>query len=189
MWLGFGLAIIERRGASYVFYSLVLHGAALSCTITSSRHKVVEQLQPIAINYSTKEPRKNTKKTQKNLNLKPKGSHRIGSPDYLRTKRPLGITLTAQHFLERLKAHIEPSWKTFLGRTEIAPVSCSTTLYIDADKYGTVLAINTVKNNCPERIKAAAIEAIKYCNLIPPPKILLAPNGIFELEWTFTIRK
>lgn len=167
----------------------MLHGAALSCAITPSKHKNVEHLQPIAVIYSTKESRKNTKKTQKNLNLKPKGSHRIGSPDYLRTKRPLGITLTAQHFLERLKAHIEPSWKTFLGRTGLPPVSCSTTLYVDADKYGTVLAVNPIKNDCPERIKNAAIEAVKYCNLIPPPKILLAPNGIFELEWTFTLHK
>jgi hypothetical protein len=170
-----------RRAASYLLWSLVLHGAAL---LGLPGVKMARQLQPIAITYSTKS---NQKPRHKKLNLSSKAEPRIGSAAYLRQNRALGTTLAAQYFLERLKAHIEPSWHMFVQRSGTTPVTCSTIVYIDAYPNGTAKLVYTVANSCPEALRNAAMEAIKYCNLIPVPKILLASSGLFELEWTFTL--
>lgn len=167
----------------------MLHGAALSCVLMPSKQKVVKQLQPIAINYSTRVQGKNTRKKQKALDLAPKGEPRIGSPDYLKRKRNLTDTITAINFLERLKAHIDPNWAHAIENSRAKLQPCSTTLYIDADKNGTVVYVAVVQNDCSDKLKHIAVNTVKSCNLLPPPKNLLAKSGLFELEWTFTIKR
>lgn len=175
---------MSPRVFSYLLWSLVLHGAALSWP---HENRNARQIQPIAINYSTKIQK--TKSGKKKLKLSPKAGPRIGSEAYLRQRRALGITAAAQNFLERLKAHIEPNWQFQVQQSGARPVSCSTTLYIDAYPNGTVLRVYTNMNNCPAALQAAAIKTIQTCNLLPAPKILLAKSGLFELSWTFTLTK
>jgi hypothetical protein len=168
-----------------LLFSSLLHGAAL---YSFGTRKNARQLQPIAINYSTGDKKKTKKPAGKKLNLNPASGPRVGSPDYLKQKRDLGTTLTALHFIERLHAHIDPNWHSNIDRARLPVKACSTVLNIDALPNGTIISIVTVQNNCSQKLKQVAIDTLWTCHLLPVPKNLISKNGLFELEWTFTIK-
>ncbi len=158
--------------------SVVLHGL-LALAFSAPPN------QPLAIDIEIK----TSKKIARKLHTKTgKVAPRFGSEGYRHTKRPLGDTLASEHYLERLHAHIDPNWQYFVRMTRLYAV-CETVLWIDADSIGTVTAVVVVQNTCPDRLKQAAIDAIYYANLLPPPKLLLDKQGVLKLEWVFKLSK
>lgn len=119
------------------------------------------------------------------LNLKPrKALARLGSSNY-NAEHSMTKALVAQNYLDRLHAHIDPNWQLQIFRAHMV-AHCSTVLNIDADSNGTIMTIVILQNNCPDRLRKAALDTLWACNLIPPPKSLL-DAGILRLEWTFQL--
>lgn len=161
--------------------SALLHGAALALALYSPRHKphVPPTVLEVTVVYKKPKPLK--------LKIAPV-LPRLGSDAYRHAQRSLGTTLASEHYLERLHQHIDPNWQYFVRMTRLYAV-CTTVLNVDANSLGTVTAIVVAQNSCPDQLKQAAIGALYYANLLPPPKLLLDAKGMLKLEWTFTLRK
>lgn len=113
---------------------------------------------------------------------------RLGSDAFRHTKRRLGDTLASEMYLERLHAHIDPNWHTLVLQAKVQ-ATCSTTLWVDADKIGTVTAVQVIQNDCPAKLRDAAVNTFWRANLLPPPSIFLDKHGGLKLEWTFVLKK
>lgn len=156
--------------------SVVLHGAVLFCG--PKRH--TPQARPIAVEVTIIAP--------KALKLRPlPQAPRLGSEAYKHQYRKLGHTAAAQHYLDRLHAHIDPHWHALVDRANMVR-TCSTVLHIDGNASGTVLSVLVVQNTCPPRLRQCAVDAVWQSGLIPPPKIFLDKAGVLKLEWTFNLK-
>lgn len=159
--------------------SCVLHGL---CTIAFWYKPAPVMHPPAPIEVQILAPKKHKKIPKFRLS-----SPRIGSTAYKYTKRSLGTTLASEHYLERLHAHIDPNWRYFVQQARQQQV-CTTVLNIDADSKGTVVEVVVVATTCSPKLKQAAIDAIWYANLLPPPSIFLDKTGLLKLEWTFSLK-
>lgn len=167
----------------YLLASLVLHGAVYCVALPA------KQRHPIAVEVTIKTRDVAPKSKQKKLKLTPvPTAPRLGSDAYRHGQRKMGDVLASEHYLERLHAHVDPNWRTFVNRTRVVAF-CQTVLNIDADANGTVLTVVVVQTTCPTLLTAAAVDAVKYCNLLPPPKMFLDKQGILKLEWSFTLKR
>ncbi len=113
---------------------------------------------------------------------------RLGSEAYQLAHTGLSHRLLSENYLARLHAHIDPNWRHNVEQSRMR-ATCSTTLNIDADKNGTVIALVVAANTCPQRLLAAATATMWACNLLPPPLPLLDKDGILALEWSFTLHE
>jgi len=117
---------------------------------------------------------------------------RIGSNAFKASPHSLDVHLTADHYLARLKAVIDPNWLRLLmdavGRREAKFKVCDTICNIDADAKGNILAVTVASSTCNKELDEIARSAIYYSGILPPPRNLLV-NGKLYLEWTFSIRK
>lgn len=169
-----------RMKARYLVGSLVLHGLLLSALFVEPASKRLPKAIEVVIVVAPK--------TKKLLPKVGQYKPRLGSTAYRRQYRRLGETMASDIYLERLKRHIEPHWHRFVSEARQTQ-NCTVVLNIDADFRGTVDAIVTVRSNCLLKLEQAAIKAVWYANLLPPPKSFLTKDGTLELEWTFTLSK
>lgn len=172
----------SRINATCLALSVVLHGAVFWIAPPTQRRPYA-----IEVVLRTRSVAPKIKKKTLKLNIGTQAP-RLGSGAYRHKYRKLGDTILSENYLERLHAHIDPNWRMFVDRTRRV-AECTTVLYIDADSNGTVLAAIPVQTTCPSILTQAAIDAVKYCNLLPPPKLLLDKDGILKLEWSFSLKR
>lgn len=173
-----------RRLGLAVGCSLALHSSVLVWVLKPDAAIKPQVVLEIAI-ISKPKP--------KPRNFKPKPAPlRVGSAAFKRAPHNLGVHLTADHYLNRLKAQLDPVWAhrldLALRRKEATAHDCYTTLNIDASPDGTIIDLVVQHTTCDIKLDNIAKAAIMEAGLLPPPKNLLV-NGRLYLEWTFTLRR
>lgn len=177
-----------KYGSKYLLASVLLHLLCFGLVHGTSYRPIAGQAVEVTLL-----PRSQSRKqapipgVQKTVN-----SPRVGSEDYDKPGRPLGQRASAENYIARLKAHIDPHWRRFIAEAlrhkEATFSPCVSVLSIDADAQGNILAIYPTHTTCSQALTNIAIKSVNYAGLLPPPRDILVKNTLY-LEWSFSLVK
>lgn len=101
--------------------------------------------------------------------------------------------LTAENYIERLKALIEPQWRqqvatrySYLKRAKRPLPSCTTCLAVNVLSNGYTQDISVLTRCHDAHFDTYAIEA--FNRTLPPPPKSLIENNMLAIDWCFRIK-
>lgn len=162
--------------------SLILHFMLImSLYYTPSENKTEPIVVTIKVNRIT--PKTTQKAVKGPKRLSNDGNNNLGLSD----------RLTAENYIERLKALIEPQWRqqvatrySYLKRAKRPLPSCTTCLAVNVLSSGYTQDIS-ISTRCHDaHFDTYAIEA--FNRTLPPPPKSLIENNMLAIDWCFRIK-